>query len=448
MLKRLRLMGPILFRLILLCCTSLAIAGLVSPFWGIIVLIAGLFLGILMDLNYIVLLAQWLEDPEAQSPSVSSGLWSEIFYRVSRSRKALQTNTRRLQDREARYRKTLAALPEGIVVVKSDWAVSWCNETAERIFGIHGEDDFGRHLFAFVDNAGVLAYLKAGRFDEAYTWRLSPEKAFELRVVTVDRKNAIVVARDISEQERLDAMRRDFVANVSHELRTPLTVLMGFLDMALHGLTDDKKGELQTSHLSLMREQAGRMQRLINDLLTLSRLETGSSDKKPEVFSLSALVSTITEEIRVMAINTHQVTSAVAPDIWITGHPDEIRSAIVNLMTNAVRYTPAGGQIHAHLAVRDDGMIVISVVDNGIGIAPKDIPRLTERFYRVDKSRSRDTGGTGLGLAIVKHALLHHNARLKIESSLGKGSTFTITLPAVIRVKAAEDAEDQLQSAG
>ena len=390
MLKRLRLMGPVLFRLILLCCISLAIAGLVSPLWGVVILVAGLLLEIFMDLNYIVLLAQWLEDPEAQSPSVSSGLWSEIFYRVARSRKALQTNTRRLQDREARYRKTLAALPEGIVVVKSDWAVSWCNETAKRIFGIHNENDFG-----------------------------------------------------LTEQERLDAMRRDFVANVSHELRTPLTVLMGFLDMALHGLTDDsnKKVELQTAHLSLMREQAGRMQRLINDLLTLSRLETGSSDKKSEIFSLSDLVSTITEEIRVMAINTHQVTSAVTPAIWINGYPDEIRSAIVNLMTNAVRYTPAGGQIHAHLAVRDDGMIVISVVDNGIGIAPKDIPRLTERFYRVDKSRSRDTGGTGLGLAIVKHALLHHNARLKIESSLGKGSTFTITLPAAIRANDPEAAE-------
>ena len=213
--------------------------------------------------------------------------------------------------------------------------------------------------------------------------------------------------------------------------------------MALHGI-DEKaptKLELQASHMQLMREQAGRMQRLINDLLTLSRLETGSSDKKSEIFSLSDLVSTITEEIRVMAINTHQVTSAVTPAIWINGYPDEIRSAIVNLMTNAVRYTPAGGQIHAHLAVRDDGMIVISVVDNGIGIAPKDIPRLTERFYRVDKSRSRDTGGTGLGLAIVKHALLHHNARLKIESSLGKGSTFTITLPAAIRANDPEAAE-------
>ena len=227
MLKRLRLMWPVIFRLILICCVSLAIAGLLDPIWGTAVLIAGLFLEIFMHLNYIVRLAQWLEDPEAQAPSVRSALWSEIFYRVSSSRKALQTNTRRLQDREQRYRKTLAALPEGIVLVKTDWAVSWCNEAAEKVFGIRGEADAGRHFFAFIKNESILSYLKAGRFEEAFTWRMASGKALELRVVVVDRKNAIVVTRDISEQERLDAMRRDFVANVSHELRTPLTVLMG-----------------------------------------------------------------------------------------------------------------------------------------------------------------------------------------------------------------------------
>ncbi len=443
MLKRLRLMGPVIFRLILLCCVSLAIAGLITPVWGTAFLIAGLFLEIFMTLNYIVRLAQWLEEPETQTPSVRSGLWSEIFYRVSRSRKALQTNTRRLQDREQRYRKTLAALPEGIVLVKTDWAVSWCNEAAERLFDIHGEQDFGRHFFAFIHNEAILAYLKAGRFDEGYTWRLGSGKAMEMNVVVVDRKNAIVVTRDISEQERLDAMRRDFVANVSHELRTPLTVLMGFLDMALHGLDDSDRNRvvLQTSHLSLMRDQADRMQRLINDLLTLSRLETGGSDKKLEVFSLTDLVTTIAEEIRVMAAKTHTVTADVAPGIWVTGYPDELRSAVVNLMTNAVRYTPPGGVIRLVCCVRGDGAITVSVSDNGIGIAEKDIPRLTERFYRVDKSRSRDTGGTGLGLAIVKHALLHHNARMQIESELGKGSTFTVVLPGTIRARDPEALE-------
>ena len=169
--------------------------------------------------------------------------------------------------------------------------------------------------------------------------------------------------------------------------------------MALHGLDDTNKSRvvLQTAHLSLMREQADRMQRLINDLLTLSRLETGGSDKTLEVFSLSDLVETIAEEISVMAAKTHTVKTDIAASIWITGYCDEIRSAIVNLMTNAVRYTPAGGTIRLVCTVREDGAIIVSVADNGIGIAQKDIPRLTERFYRVDKSRSRETGRHGSG---------------------------------------------------
>ena len=227
-------------------------------------------------------------------------------------------------------------------------------------------------------------------------------------------------------------MRRDFVANVSHELRTPLTVLSGFLDMALHGI-DEKvptKLELQASHLQLMREQAGRMQRLINDLLTLSRLENEEQTKPSEIINLSAMLSTIAEEIRVMAVKTHTVETDIDAGISVHGWPDELRSAVVNLMTNAVRYSPSGGTIKLTGKIKENGAIAISVTDNGIGIAEKDIPRLTERFYRVDKSRSRDTGGTGLGLAIVKHVLIHLNATMHIESRLGEGSTFTVEIPA------------------
>ena len=223
-------------------------------------------------------------------------------------------------------------------------------------------------------------------------------------------------------------MRRDFVANVSHELRTPLTVLSGFLDMALHGI-DEKvptKLELQASHLQLMREQAGRMQRLINDLLTLSRLENEEQTKPSEIINLSAMLGTIAEEIRVMAVKAHTVETDIDAGISVHGWPDELRSAVVNLMTNAVRYSPSGGTIKLTGKIKENGAIAISV----IGIAEKDIPRLTERFYRVDKSRSRDTGGTGLGLAIVKHVLIHLNATMHIESRLGEGSTFTVEIPA------------------
>ena len=412
MVKRLKLMAPVIFRLILLCCLCLGIAGLADPIWGFGLLILGLFLEIFMHLNYIVLLAQWLEEPGLpDTPSVRSGIWSEIFYRISKSRRQLEKNTRRLTEREARYRKTLAALPEGIVLVKSDWSVTWCNDVAEKIFGIQGEDDVGRHLLAFISDEGLQNYIKSGNFASSYILRTkTPNTAHEIRLVDVDRKTRILIARDVTEQERLDAMRRDFVANVSHELRTPLTVLSGFLDMALHGI-DEKvptKLELQASHLQLMREQAGRMQRLINDLLTLSRLENEEQTKPSEIINLSAMLSTIAEEIRVMAVKTHTVETDIDAGISVHGWPDELRSAVVNLMTNAVRYSPSGGTIKLTGRIKENGAIAISVTDNGIGIAEKDIPRLTERFYRVDKSRSRDTGGTGLGLAFAEPAFDVH----------------------------------------
>lgn len=434
MIKRLKLMWPVFFRLIILFCISLGVAGIAKPAWGFALLILGLLLEILMHLNYIALLAQWLEEPGLpDTPSVRSALWSEIFYRVAKSRRQLEKNTRRLTEREARYRKTLAALPEGIVLVKNDWSVTWCNDVAEKIFAIQGESDAGRHLLAFVSDEGLQSYIKAGKFTTPYVLRNKTSgTSTEIRLLDVDRKTRILISRDITEQERLDAMRRDFVANVSHELRTPLTVLTGFLDMALHGVNpkEPQKLELQTAHIQLMRDQADRMQRLTNDLLTLSRLEIEANAKPAETIDLSAMLGTIAEEIRVVAAGSHTIETDIAPAISIRGWSDELRSAVVNLMTNAVRYSPSGGTIKLTGNISPDDSIAISVTDQGIGIAQKDIPRLTERFYRVDKSRSRDTGGTGLGLAIVKHVLIHHNASMHIESELGKGSTFTMEFPA------------------
>lgn len=438
MIKRLKLMWPVFFRLIILFCISLGVAGIAKPAWGFALLILGLLLEILMHLNYIALLAQWLEEPGLpDTPSVRSALWSEIFYRVAKSRRQLEKNTRRLTEREARYRKTLAALPEGIVLVKNDWSVTWCNDVAEKIFTIRGESDVGRHLLAFVSDEGLQSYIKAGRFTTPYVLRNKTSgTSTEIRLLDVDRKTRILISRDITEQERLDAMRRDFVANVSHELRTPLTVLTGFLDMALHGVNpkEPQKLELQTAHIQLMRDQADRMQRLTNDLLTLSRLEIEANAKPAETIDLSAMLGTIAEEIRVVAAGSHTIETDIAPAISIRGWSDELRSAVVNLMTNAVRYSPAGGPIRLSGSIKPDGTIAVCVTDKGIGIAEKDIPRLTERFYRVDKSRSRDTGGTGLGLAIVKHVLIHHNASMHIESKLGEGSSFTMEFPAFLNV--------------
>ncbi|MGN1209611.1 MAG: phosphate regulon sensor histidine kinase PhoR [Duodenibacillus sp.] len=440
MLKRLRLMGTSLFRLVLLACVALAVCGLVGPEWGVGLMIVGLVGEILMHLNYIARLAQWLENPRLDNaPSARSILWSEIFYRLMKNRKALDKNAERLAQREDRNRRILAALPEGIILTKKDWTLNWCNGNAAQLFGIGGEEDFGRHLFAFVHDANLLAWFKARVFDGAYLWEPDASgRLLRVSVIAVDKKNILVLTRDATEQERLDAMRRDFVANVSHELRTPLTVLRGFLDMAVDAAEPGaQKTLLQAHHIALMREQARRMEHLLSDLLILSRLETGSANKPKEPFSLSEMLAAVTSEISVMAKGTHTVNCRTAP-IVINAYPDEVRSAVANLMTNAVRYTPAGGKVEASCSLNPDGTVVVTVRDNGIGIAPEHIPRLTERFYRVDKSRSRDTGGTGLGLAIVKHVVLHHNARLTIESEVGKGSVFSIIFPSSSRVDSAD----------
>jgi two-component system phosphate regulon sensor histidine kinase PhoR len=244
-------------------------------------------------------------------------------------------------------------------------------------------------------------------------------------VIEFEPARSIVITRDVTQTERVDAMRRDFVANVSHELRTPLTVVNGFLETLLDA--DMPLDDLRRRHLQLMHEQAGRMNRLIEDLLMLSRLESQESALLEEDVDMPRLLHDVADDARALSGGRHTIT-VECDSAHVRGSRDELRSAVGNLVSNAIRYTPAGGSITLTWKVGNDGAIV-SVQDTGIGVAPEHIPRLTERFYRVDKSRSRETGGTGLGLAIVKHVLLRHDGRLDIDSQLGLGSTFSAWFP-------------------
>jgi two-component system phosphate regulon sensor histidine kinase PhoR len=234
------------------------------------------------------------------------------------------------------------------------------------------------------------------------------------------------MSRDVTQAERLDAMRRDFVANVSHELRTPLTVVNGFLETLLDA--QPPLDEIRQRHLQLMHEQATRMNRLVEDLLMLSRLEAEETPLVDDDVDMPALVAELEAEARVLSAGRHEVLSAAEP-IRARGSRDELRSAFGNLVSNAIRYTPSGGRIALAWRAHDDGA-AFEVQDSGIGIAAEHLPRLTERFYRVDRSRSRETGGTGLGLAIVKHVLMRHHGRLLVDSEAGQGSTFSAWLPA------------------
>ena len=279
--------------------------------------------------------------------------------------------------------------------------------------------DRGQPVYKAYDSKDFIDYLTAGNFDKPLVIHNSENaQTIELHVVVLGRKNAVIVTHDVTDRDKLDSIRRDFVANVSHELRTPLTVINGFIDLAISS-KDPGPVRIGREHLALMKEQADRMSRLVNDLLTLSKLEESSPDRAP---------------------GRHEITESAEP-FCLKGYKDEILSAIGNLVANAVRYTPPGGHISITWK-RSPEWLELAVKDDGIGIAPEFLPRLTERFYRVDKSRSRDSGGTGLGLAIVKHVLIRHGGHLKIESEPGKGSTFTMQFPTELEMPMPEVIQD------
>jgi two-component system phosphate regulon sensor histidine kinase PhoR len=315
-------------------------------------------------------------------------------------------------------------LPEGVAIMDDVLQLEWCNQAAERHLGLTLERDQGRRVTNLVRHPEFIDYIILGRYEQPLALSLRGRK-LECRIIPFESRRQILVTHDATESERIDDMRRDFIANASHELRTPLTVIVGFLEIALNAPGLDAATRL--AHLKLMTEQGQRMQRLIEDMLTLSRLESDESPLKRERVDVKALVESVAEEARALSGGRHQVGVRVdGPDVM--GSPEELRSAFANLASNAVRYSPDGGTIGL-VWERGPGDLRFSVSDSGIGIDPQHIARLTERFYRVDKSRSRETQGTGLGLAIVKHVLLRHGGRLAISSEPGKGSTFTASLP-------------------
>ena len=343
----------------------------------------------------------------------------------------MKSDQTRFTARIDRYRLSLSALPEGVILFRKGHTVEWCNPAAEKHLGIKLTKHLGMAYNLVFDNPKIIEYLEAGDFAkpiEVKSHELG--RVLMLSAVVADKSHFIVVTHDITEQRRIDSMRKDFVANVSHELRTPLTVITGFLDMILAGNEMNEKSLHE--HLMLMQEESRRMQNLVNDLLSLSRLESKDEQESdaPEVVNMPKLVASLAEDAVVLSKGRHTVDTDISATQAVLGQVGEIRSACLNLVTNAVRYTPDGGRIEISWQFNpEDESATFAVKDNGIGIAAEDIPRLTERFYRVDKSRSREKGGTGLGLAIVKHVAIRNHCHLDIQSELGKGSTFSLTFP-------------------
>lgn len=327
-----------------------------------------------------------------------------------------------------RFQTAAQAMPDGIVMLNSADQIIWCNLISGAHFGLDVERDHGQFIRYLIRQEQFTDYLNAQNYSEPLVLKspINREITLTAQLVPYGHNQKLLISRDITQLERIDAMRRDFVANVSHELRTPLTVVGGFLETFAD--TDNLTPDALRSYLGLMREQTQRMQRLIEDLLTLSRLENTQSAPHEERIDVPALARSLLEEARSLSGGKHELVLAIDTEAALRGAHDELHSALGNLISNAVRYTPAGGKITLRWEKKGNEAM-FSVEDTGEGIEAQHLPRLTERFYRVDRSRSRETGGTGLGLAIVKHVLTRHQARLEITSEPGKGSRFSVWFP-------------------
>lgn len=397
-------------------------------------------------------LLRWLRvDPHIEK-TPTFGVWGEVATRV---RRLLRERERQIIDSQARLKDFLSALqasPNGVMLLDGDSRIEWCNQTAASHFGLDPERDMLQTIGNLVRDPGFANYLVSNDFHSSLN--IPGRDSSSAHPVTLSVQlhpygegRKLLLSRDITALEQAEAMRRDFVANVSHEIRTPLTVLAGFVE-TLQTLNLDESERQQ--YLALMAQQSDRMQTLVSDLLTLSKLE-GSV---PPGLDTHVAVPTLMRQLEADALalsevmgiaggTDHQFVFECAFAGDLAGSASELFSAMSNLISNAVRYTPAGGHITVSIRQQADGCLAFRVADTGPGIAAEHLGRLTERFYRVDRSRSRETGGTGLGLAIVKHVAQRHGATLSIESAVGKGSVFTLTFPAsrVVPVAALADVQ-------
>jgi two-component system phosphate regulon sensor histidine kinase PhoR len=339
-----------------------------------------------------------------------------------------------------RFQQASAAIPDGIVVLDAVNRIDWANPRALAQLGLDLAHDRGQPIVNLVRQPEFIRYLEIGDYGASIVVASNrdPGRKLALQLVPFAADQKLLMSRDVTELEAVGRMRRDFVANVSHELKTPLTVISGFVE-TLQDLDVDERQRRR--FLQLMHEQAKNMQRLVADLLTLSALESDQNPLHEERFAVVPLLLALSADAKALSRGEHKIELDIAEAATILGSRDELASAFGNLVSNAIRYTPAGGTITLRWRVDDDGSGVFAVEDSGIGIAAEHLPRLTERFYRVDRSRSRATGGTGLGLAIVKHVLLRHQADLEVASERGRGSTFEVRLPAR-RVERASTADE------
>lgn len=407
---------------------ALLAAALFNVSAGIALFVLGVLGYLVYHLRQMAALIRWLERGERGDIPQAYGAWDDIFYGLERLLRRQKRSTTKLSALLDRFEHAAQAIPDGIVMLNDTDQIDWFNPAASRHFSLDNVTDRGQFIGYLIRQAPFHEYLAGHDYSEPLIMKspASRDVSLSVQLVPFGDKRKMLISRDITQIELVDAMRRDFVANVSHELRTPLTVVGGFLetfaDMEHINPVDFRR------YSDLMQQQTERMRMLVEDLLTLSRLESPQNRLQENPINVPALAQSLFQDAQSLSGERHHVELFIDIDRWVMGNLNELRSAFGNLVSNAVRYTPKGGNITLRWAARG-GEACFSVTDTGDGIEPHHIPRLTERFYRVDRGRSRETGGTGLGLAIVKHVLTRHQARLIIDSQVGKGSCFAACFP-------------------
>lgn len=380
---------------------------------------------LIRQIRFINRLEYWLRTGCKGQPPRVFGIWEDIYYHLARLKKREKQRRKELAKRIEQFRKSTEALPDAAVVLNTLDEIEWANAAAREVLGLK-KSDKGQRIPNLVRFPEFNQFLRSNNYNQQLTIS-SPVNSniiLEVKVVTYGKGLRLLLAQDVTQLKKMERMRKDFVANVSHELRTPLTVLKGYLET----LTDFDNGlsPLHTTSFEQMLQQTDRMQHLVDDLLLLTRLET--QQKKSDCVDVPQLLQQICHESDYLASVEQRIDLSLETTVKLNGNEQELRSAFTNLVTNALKYSPENTQVKVRW-YQSGNKVCMSVEDQGEGIAPNDIPRVTERFYRVDVKRSRKLSGTGLGLAIVKHVLMRHDAQLQIVSELGKGSCFSCEFP-------------------
>ena len=412
-------------RLLGIVALGLTAGWLLGNVWAGLALVLALFLA--LQLAKLFRLEWWVRHRSYADPPNFGGIWGSVVATVVRLHRRKRFHKQRFLQLLRQIQRSTAALPDGVVILNAQREIVWFNRTAARLLDLRGSDDTGLRIENLLRHPEFARYVEAGDYSRAVILQkhAGADAYLSVQLAPYGDGQWLLMVRDVSRQMRLEAMRKDFVANASHELRSPLTVISGYLETLSHDPALDP--ELAAS-LAEMRRQAERMTSIIQDLLELSKLEQTDASVEGEPLDVAALLAVLRKDVMARPVHPREVRIEIESPALLQGEESEIHSAFFNLVDNAAKYTPPEGSLQMRWRVDAEGGY-FSVTDTGIGIPAEHLPRLTERFYRVDPGRSRATGGSGLGLAIVKHVLQRHGATLEIESELGQGSTFTCHFP-------------------